>query len=35
MIAPGCSYFVLGNGWVYQLTPASVEGERIVRTFTL
>lgn len=35
MIAPGCSYFVLGNGWIYQLTPASVEGERIVRTFTL
>jgi hypothetical protein len=35
MIAPGCSYFVLGDGWIYQLTPASVEGERITRTFTL
>jgi hypothetical protein len=35
MIAPGCSYFVLGNGWIYQLTSASVEGESIVRTFTL
>jgi hypothetical protein len=35
MIAPGCSYFVLGNGWVYQLTPATVEGETMVNTFRL
>jgi hypothetical protein len=35
MIAPGCSYFVLGKGWIYQLTPAAVEGETMVHTFKL
>lgn len=35
MIAPGCSYYFMGNGWVYQLTPASLEGEAMVKTFTL
>lgn len=35
MIAPGCSYFVLGNGWVYQMVPASIEGETIMRSFAL
>ncbi len=35
MIAPGCSYFVLGSGWIYQLTPATVEGETMVDTFML
>lgn len=35
MIAPGCSYFVLGTGWIYQLTPATLEGETMVKTFTL
>jgi hypothetical protein len=35
MIAPGCSYFVLGSGWVYQLTPATLEGETMVRSFML
>lgn len=35
MIAPGCSYYVMGNGWVYQLTPASLEGETMVTTFLL
>jgi hypothetical protein len=35
MIAPGCSYFVMGSGWVYQLTPATVEGEAMVQTFTV
>ena len=35
MIAPGCSYFVLGDGWVYQLIPASLEGESIIDTFKL
>jgi hypothetical protein len=33
MLAPGCSYFVLGHGWIYQLTPATVQGERIVDSF--
>lgn len=35
MIAPGCSYFVLGSDWVYQLTPATLEGETMVDTFML
>ena len=35
LIGPGCSYFVTGNGWVYQLTPASLEGETLMGTFTL
>lgn len=35
MIAPGCSYFVYGSGWVYQLTPATLEGETMVNTFKL
>jgi hypothetical protein len=35
MIAPGCSYFVLGSGWVYQLTPATLEGETMAETFML
>lgn len=35
LIAPGCSYYVLGNGWIYQLTPATVEGEMMVDTFML
>jgi hypothetical protein len=35
LIAPGCSYFVLGKGWVYQLTPATLEGEAMIDTFML
>ena len=35
MIAPGCSYFSLGNGWVYQLRPASLAGEAMIDTFML
>jgi hypothetical protein len=35
MIAPGCFYFVMGGGWIYQLTPASLEGETMVNTFML
>lgn len=35
MIAPGCSYFVLGGGRVYQMTPASLEGESMSKTFKL
>ena len=35
MIAPGCSYFVIGSDWVYQLTPATLEGENMINTFML
>ena len=35
MIFPGCSYFFFGNGWAYQLTPASLVGEAMVNTFSL
>jgi hypothetical protein len=35
MIFPGCSNFVLGNGFVYQLIPVTVEGEAMIETFTL
>jgi hypothetical protein len=35
MIAPGCSYFVTGQGWIYQLIPVTLEGEAVVNTFTL
>jgi hypothetical protein len=35
MIAPGCSYFVMGSGWLYQLIPATVEGETIAQTLVL
>lgn len=34
-IFPGCSYYFLGQGWVYQLTPASPVGEEMVQTFTI
>ncbi|MBK8049650.1 MAG: hypothetical protein IPK16_22610 [Anaerolineales bacterium] len=33
MIAPGCSYLFPGNGWIYQLTPATLEGEAMMQTF--
>jgi hypothetical protein len=33
LIAPGCSYFALDRGRVYQLTPASVAGETMAKTF--
>ena len=35
MIAPGCSYYFTGSGWVYQLTPATLQGEAMVKTFRL
>jgi len=35
LIAPACSDFVLGSGWVYQLIPVTVEGETMVNTFML
>ena len=35
MIAPGCSYFVRGSAWVYQLIPATLEGEAMLDTFML
>lgn len=33
MLAPGCSYYFLGDGYVYQLIPSTLEGEAILRTF--
>ena len=33
MIAPGCSYFFVAQGLVYQLIPASLEGEAMMKTF--
>jgi hypothetical protein len=33
MLAPGCSVYVLQGNYVYQLTPISVEGEKIMDTF--
>jgi hypothetical protein len=35
MIAPNCSYFVPGKGWVYQLIPVTLEGEAMIDTFML
>lgn len=35
MIAPGCSYFIKGIDWVYQLTPATVAGEAMINSFML
>ena len=35
MLAPGCSDFVLGGGWVYQLVPGSQAGETVLGTFAL
>jgi hypothetical protein len=35
MIAPGCSYFVIDTGWIYQLTPATALGEDLMKTFQL
>jgi hypothetical protein len=35
MIAPGCSYFFVGNGRVYRLTPATLDGEAMLNTFRL
>lgn len=33
MIAPGCSYFVLHNQQIFQLRPATLEGESMIKTF--
>ena len=35
MLGPGCSVFVLGGEWVYQMVPATIEGERIMNSFAL
>jgi len=35
LLAPGCSIYVLGGGRMYQLTPISLEGEAMVKTFAL
>lgn len=34
MIAPGCSYYFLFGGRVYALTPATVEGEAMLESFS-
>jgi hypothetical protein len=35
MIAPGCSYFFAGSDYVYQLIPATLEGEAMMGSFAL
>lgn len=35
MMGPGCAYYVMADGRVYQLIPASLEGESMVQTFEL
>ena len=35
MIAPNCSYFIMGKDWVYQLMTMTLEGESMLKTFTL
>ncbi len=35
LLAPGCSVYILHRDRVYQLTPISVAGEAIVKTFAL
>lgn len=35
MLAPGCSYYFMGAGRVYQLIPATIEGEAMLGTFAL
>jgi hypothetical protein len=35
MLGPGCAYYFLGTGWVYQLTPASQVGEAMIQTFKM
>lgn len=35
LIAPGCSYFVMNDGWIYGLTPATLEGEAIMKSLNI
>ena len=35
LLAPNCSIFVIGNGWVYQLTPLGPVGQAMVDSFSL
>jgi hypothetical protein len=35
MIAPNCYYFFSGNGRIYQLTPATQEGAKLLDSFAL
>lgn len=35
LIAPGCSYFVTNGSLIYQLIPASLEGEAVMQTLKL
>jgi hypothetical protein len=32
-LGPGCSYYVLQGDWLYQMVPASLEGETMIHTF--
>jgi hypothetical protein len=35
LLAPNCSIFVMGNGWVYRLTPLGPVGDAMVESFVL
>jgi hypothetical protein len=35
MTVSGCSYFIPGSGWIYQLTPSTAAGEIMISTFTM
>jgi hypothetical protein len=35
MLAPGCSYYVEGDTWIYQMTPATTTGESMLQTVTI
>jgi hypothetical protein len=35
LLAPNCSIFVMGNSWVYRLTPLGPVGEAMVESFAL
>jgi hypothetical protein len=35
LVVPPCRYFVIGNSWVYQLTPITLDGETMLKSFKL
>ncbi len=35
MLVPPCTYFFIGNGWIYQLIAFTIDGETMMRTFAL
>jgi hypothetical protein len=35
LMGPGCSYFFMSSGWIYQLIPASIDGETMIKSFVL